>query len=124
MMFVAIILLLATAAPQPSATATPAASLGPVLVNGKTTFGISFSGSQTKTATASQINAPGNAYFIAVPGMLCTGTVTVAGTSQSLPGSPITSTGQFTFTRTGSPVGCAITISSSAGGATATIVFQ
>jgi len=109
-----------TATPQPVATA----GLGPVLVDGKATYGISFSGSTTQSATASQARAPNGSYFIATPGMLCTGTVTITGTSQTLPGSPITSNGPFTFTRTGSPTGCAVTITSSAGGARATIVFQ
>src|SRR5579872_1185174 len=119
-MIFAMMLLLATATPQPAATP----GLGPVLVDGKTTYGIKFAGAATQSATATQDRAPGGTYFIATPGMLCRGTVTVTGSSQPLPGNPITSNGLFTFTRTGSPLGCAITISSSAGGASATIVFQ
>ena len=111
-----------SAAPAPSLK--PAAP-GPVLVDGKRTYSVSFGAATTQTATASQNHVPGGVYFIATPGILCDGTVTVTGSgSQALPGAPITSTGPFTFTRTGSPLGCAVTISSSAGGAAATIVFQ
>jgi hypothetical protein len=105
-------------------TAAPAPGVGPVLVGGKSTYAVSFGASINQSATASQDRAPGGTFFIASPGMLCAGTVTITGTSQPLPGNPITSTGQFTFTRTGSPVGCAVTITSSAGGSSATILFQ
>lgn len=109
---------------QTAAPATPAPGVGPVLVGGKSTYAVSFGAASNQSATASQDRAPGGTFFIATPGMLCAGTVTVAGTSQPLPGNPITSSGQFTFTRTGSPVGCAVTITSSAGGRSATILFQ
>jgi len=107
----------------PAASATPA-GVGPVQIGGKNTYAVSFGASTNQTAIASQDRAPRGTFFIATPGTLCVGAVTVTGSSQSLPGSPITSTGQFTFTRAGSPVGCAVTITSSAGGRSATILFQ
>ncbi|HEY1727770.1 MAG TPA: hypothetical protein VGG22_05325 [Candidatus Baltobacteraceae bacterium] len=116
-------LILALPVATPSATAAPAA-VGPVLVQGKSTYGISFAGATSQSATATQDHAPAGTYFIATPGMLCTGTVTLTGDSRPLPGNPVTSSGPFTFTRTGSPAGCAVRIRSSAGGATATILFQ
>ncbi|HTX02698.1 MAG TPA: hypothetical protein VMD07_03370 [Candidatus Acidoferrales bacterium] len=124
LIFFAVVWALGTSSGAYAQTANASADIGPVLVNGKSTLGISFSGSATQSVAAAQSHAPSGTYFTATPGMLCTGTVKVAGTSQALPGNPITSSGPFTFTRTGSPMGCAVTISSSAGGASATVVFQ
>lgn len=109
-----------TPTPKPS----PSPGLGPVQVDGKSTFQLSFGSSSSQAATASQDRAPDGTYFIATPGMLCTGTVAVTGSSQQIAGNAIISTGRFTFTRTGSPLGCAVTISSSAGGRVATVIFQ
>ena len=118
--------LLAFQVATPSATPAPPApvAVGPVLVGGKSTYGISFGGSTSQSATATQDHAPAGTYFVATAGMLCTGTVTVTGDSRPLPGNAVTSSGPFTFTRTGSPSGCAVTIRSSAGGTAATILFQ
>lgn len=109
----------------PTATPMPRPTPGPVLVGGKSTFIVIFeSGSNTKTVTPTQNNAPQGVYYVATPGTLCIGAVNVTTTGTVIPGGSITSKGPFTFTRIGSPAGCAVSISSSAGGPPATVVFQ
>jgi hypothetical protein len=109
-----------------AATATPMArpTPGPVLVGGKSTFIVVFDSGNTKTVIPTQANAPPGVSYVATPGTMCIGAVNVTTTGTILPGGPITSKGPFTFTRVGSPIGCAVSISSSAGGAPATVVFQ
>ena len=127
-MVVPLMLALAVASPTATPSAAPqppkTAAIGPVLVGGKSTYGISLSSAVSQSATATQNGAPAGTYFTATPGTLCIGSVTVTGDGRQTPGNAITSSGQFTFTRTGSPLGCAITITSSAGGASATVLFQ
>jgi hypothetical protein len=110
--------------PSPVPTRRPPPKLGPVLVGGKTTYAVSFSSGATQTATASQFHAPYGSYFTATPSTLCLGVVKVAGPTPALAAAAITSSGPFTFTRLGTTSGCSVTISSSAGGASATVVFQ
>lgn len=107
-------------------TATPMArpTPGPVLVGGKSTFILVFDSGNTKTLTPTQTNVPSGVFFVATPGTLCLGAVNVTTTGTIVPGGSITSKGPFTFTRIGSPAGCAVSISSSAGGPPATVVFQ
>ena len=77
------------------------------------------------TCTATQANAPPGTVFSASPGSLWLGTVTVAGPPGGLPlGKTVTSTGPFTFTKTGNPAGCSVSIASSVGGHTATVTFK
>ena len=113
-----------TPRPAPEMTVRPAPKIGPVLVDGKATLIVVFDPSNVKTVSASQTQAPPGSYFFAQPGTMCIGAIKVMGSSPTvLPNGAITSNGPFTFTRVGSPVGCAVSISSSAGGAPATVVF-
>lgn len=102
-------------------------ALGPVLINGNTSFTPPRLGDgQSFTVTASQPDAPAGTYFIAGTTSACIRTISVLGGGK--PGAPpfsgyITSSGRFTFYRLGSPQGCTVTISSSAGGDPATISF-
>ena len=115
-----------TPATQPPA-ATPIAkpTPGPVLVEGKSTYILVFdTGKKTKTVEPSQAYAPPNTVFVATPGTLCAGSVNVTTAGTIIPGGSVTSKGPFTFTRVGSPIGCAVTISSSVGGPPAIVVFQ
>lgn len=114
----------ATPRPAPVETLRPAVRPGGVLVEGKHLLTVTFATKNAITVMASQPNAPSNTYFIATPGTICGGAVTVSGPTPALPGAPVTSGGPFTLTRVGSPTGCAISVSSSAGGEAATIVFQ
>lgn len=113
-------------APAPSPTAAPSAApkLGPVLVAGKSTYVLAFDAGGSKTVAATQVHAPSGSYFIATPGTICIGAVSVTGSSSLALGGGIISNGPFTFTRVGSTAGCAVSISSSAGGTPATVVFQ
>jgi hypothetical protein len=123
-----------TPTPQPTATATPrpapletlrpVAHPGQVLVEGKHLLTVTFATKDTITVMASQPFAPSNAYFIATPGTICSGAIKVSGPSPALANAPVTSGGPFTLTRVGPLIGCAISVSSSAGGDAATIVFQ
>jgi hypothetical protein len=107
-------------------TATPVAkpTPGPVLVGGKSTSIVVFDAGNAKTVMPTQANAPPGVSFVATPGTMCIGAVNVTASGTVLPGGPITSKGPFTFTRVGSPIGCAVSISSSAGGTPATVVFE
>jgi hypothetical protein len=106
-------------------TPRPAPKLGPVLADGKPTLIVVFGADASKTISVTQTQAPPGSYFFAQPGTMCIGAIKVAGSSPTvLPNGAITSNGPFTFTRVGSPVGCAVSISSSAGGTPATVVFQ
>jgi hypothetical protein len=105
----------------PIAKPTP----GPVLVDGKSTYVLVFdNGKNSKVIESSQVYAPPNVYFVATPGTLCVGAVNVTTVGTVIPGGPVTSKGPFTITRIGAPAGCAISITSSAGGPPATVVFQ
>ena len=108
----------------PTATPMVRPTPGPVLVGGKSTFILVFDSVNAKTLTPTQTNAPPDVYYVATPGTLCLGAVNVTTTGTIVPGGSITSKGPFTFTRIGSPAGCAVSISSSAGGPPATVVFQ
>lgn len=121
-----------TAAPTASLPPTPRAmpspnsppKLGPVLADGKSTYILTFDKGNSKTVLVSQANAPSNLYFVATVGTICIGAVNVTGSGPSIPNGAITSNGPFTFTRVGNTTGCAVSITSSAGGLPATVVFQ
>lgn len=109
----------------PVATAKPVYKPGPVLIGGKHTFVVTFTDKDTQTFYAAQDHKPQSAYFIATPGTLCVGAVKIAGPEpNAMINAPITSGGPFTVTRVGSPIGCSLSVSSSAGGQPATVVFQ
>lgn len=107
----------------PLTTPRPAPKLGPVLVGGKHTFVVTFGDHDTQTIYASQSGAPAGAYFVATPATLCIGAITVSSGTSVLFNAPITSGGPFNITRVGNTTGCAVSISSSAGGQPATVVF-
>lgn len=111
------------AAPAPTQSPVAPPQLGPVLVAGKATYVLTFGPKNSQTITATQSHAPAGAYFIATPGTICLGAINVVGSATVGTGMGITSSGAFTFTRVGNPVGCAVSISSSAGGTPATVVF-
>jgi len=102
-------------------------ALGPVLINGSTSFTPPRLGDgQSVTVTASQPDAPAGTYFIAGGTSACIKTISILGGDK--PGAPpysgyITSSGKFTFYHLGASEGCTVTISSSAGGDPATISF-
>jgi peptide-methionine (S)-S-oxide reductase len=110
-----------TASPTPAAVPPPS-ERGPVLVDGRTWTTIDFAAGNTVSVTASQANVPRGTLFIANPGVLCNGAVTVAGTKSLTPTATITSTGPFSITRKGVTTGCQIAITSSAGGVIETAV--
>lgn len=96
-----------------------------MLVEGKSTYILVFdAGKNTKTILPTQAYAPPNTVFVATPGTLCIGAVNVTTAGTIIPGGSVTSKGPFIFTRVGSPIGCAVTISSTIGGPPATVVFQ
>lgn len=113
-------------AAQTAAPSLPAAAptAGPVLVDGKSTYVLAFDHGNTKIVSASQEHAPPGRYFVATVGTICIGAVNVSGSAATIPTGGITSSGPFTFTRVGNTAGCAVSISSSAGGPPAVVVFQ
>jgi hypothetical protein len=113
-----------SAPPAPVTTPRPAATVGPVLVDGKQTLIVTFGDRATRTFEASQAHAPPGSYFVANPGTMCLGAVRISAGTSVLLNAPVTSNGPFTLTRLGDPAGCAISISSTAGGAPATVVFH
>ncbi|MGH7192271.1 MAG: hypothetical protein ACREJM_01915, partial [Candidatus Saccharimonadales bacterium] len=59
------------------------------------------------------------------PVTLCLGSIKITGDPNALMNAPVTSArGEFTAIRLGSPIGCSVSVSSSAGGRPATVVFQ
>ena len=111
------------APPAPVETMRPAQAPGPVLVDGKHVDTVTFTLQTSATVYASQTRVPSGTYFIASPGTLCNGAVKVTTTNPVPPNAPIVSGGPFTLTRIGPTTGCAISVSSSAGGEAATITF-
>jgi len=111
-----------TAPPVAPSPAPP--KIGPVLVNGKSTFVLGFDQGNSKTVTASQTHSPPGQYFVATPGTICIGSINVSGSDAAIPNGAIISSGPFTFTRVGNTSGCAVSITSSAGGLPAIVVFQ
>jgi hypothetical protein len=111
--------------PAPVATARPVYKPGPVLIGGKSTFIVTFGDKDTQTFYATQAHAPQGGHFTATPGTLCLGAIKITGDPNALLFGPVTSSrGEFTVTRVGSPIGCSVSISSSAGGQPAVVVFQ
>jgi len=109
---------------QQATSPAPAPALGPVLIDGKPVVEVTFATGNTQTIGASQAHAPAGNTYTATPSTLCNGTVRVTGAASDVATTTVTSHGAFTLTRLGTPVGCAIAITSNAGGTPATVTFK